>query len=243
MDRNIAPSILAHYFSDASEDVVDRHVRLCRAVLSRCSTRPGSNPLLLHLSIVRGKPVVFLDGVQLERMKIDGLSAELSAHPEDAIRCLAAATYQACEGGSNGSLLEADVTVRLFNCPAFGVQISSISAARIGKLVSVTGTVSRMSAVTSLIMSMDCVCKQCGWRIRREFAKCSSTPTCERPRCKSRHFSPDAASIRRVDWQQIVIQQDIGANQQVFCTFPSLRHPCPMLFRSMEALGTVRSSC
>ena len=222
MNRSVAPSILAHYFSNAFEDVVDRHIRLCRAVLSCCSTHPGSNPLLSSLSIVRGKPVVYLDGVELEKLKIDELSAELSAHPDDTIRCLAAATHQACDGGSDGSLLDADVTVRLFNCPAFSVQISSIGAARIGKLVSVTGTVSRMSAVASLIMSMDCVCKQCGWRIRREFTKCSSTPTCERPRCKSRHFIPDTASIRRGDWQQIVIRQDICASQQVFCALPLL---------------------
>ena len=77
-----------------------------------------------------------------------------------------------------------------------------------GTLVSVTGTVIRMTGVRPLITQMDFACKRCGCATTACFPDGKYTPPqrCFGDSCRSKAFSPECATAMSVDWQKLRIQ-------------------------------------
>lgn len=78
----------------------------------------------------------------------------------------------------------------------------------IGRLVSVSGTLVRMTPTRSLITAMDYVCCKCGTtqRVAFEQGRVCEPRACTSGRCKNGRFAPDHASAEGVDWQRIRVQ-------------------------------------
>lgn len=74
-----------------------------------------------------------------------------------------------------------------------------------GRLVSVRGTVVKVSTVRPLVVQMNFVCGKCGAIITRIFpdGKFSQPTACIYTGCKSRSFSPIRSTARPIDFQKI----------------------------------------
>ncbi|MFS8004447.1 putative DNA helicase [Helianthus anomalus] len=77
------------------------------------------------------------------------------------------------------------------------------------RLVSVRGTVIKVSTVKPLVVQMSFVCTKCGTTISRDFpdGKFSPPSVCVIHGCKSRSFNPIRSSARPIDFQKIRIQE------------------------------------
>lgn len=73
------------------------------------------------------------------------------------------------------------------------------------RLVSVRGTVVKVSTVRPLVMHMTFSCTKCGTSISRKFpdGKFSPPSICEVAGCKSRTFSPKRSTAEPIDFQKI----------------------------------------
>lgn len=127
------------------------------------------------------------------------------------------------------------INIRLHNYPQSMIALKNLKAAYIGKmifnftfalyrsislmllrflicffhmidrLVSVRGTVVKVSTVKPLVMQMCFACTKCGTSITRDFpdGKFSPPPVCELHGCKCRTFNPIRATARIIDFQKI----------------------------------------
>lgn len=73
------------------------------------------------------------------------------------------------------------------------------------RLVSVRGTVVKVSTVKPLVVQMSFACTKCGTTIVRDFpdGKFSPPSVCVIHGCKSRSFNPIRSSARPIDFQKI----------------------------------------
>lgn len=83
--------------------------------------------------------------------------------------------------------------------------IMALSIHLTDRLVSVRGTVIKVSTVKPLVIEMSFACTKCGTNITRDFpdGKFSPPPICEMHGCKSRTFTPIRSSAQPVDFQKI----------------------------------------
>lgn len=74
-----------------------------------------------------------------------------------------------------------------------------------GRLVSVRGTVVKVSTVRPLVMQMNFSCGKCGSVITRVFpdGKFSPPMICSVQGCKSRTFTPIRSTAKPIDFQKI----------------------------------------
>ncbi|KAF3789098.1 putative DNA helicase [Nymphaea thermarum] len=81
----------------------------------------------------------------------------------------------------------------------------TIRALLTGKLVSIRGTVVKVSTVKPLVVQMSFTCGKCGAAIMRMFpdGKYSPPAACIYHGCKSRAFTPNRSTARLVDFQKI----------------------------------------
>jgi DNA helicase MCM8 len=77
-----------------------------------------------------------------------------------------------------------------------------------GKLVTIRGTVTRMSAIRPLVTDMEFACAKCGTIARCAFPDGKFTPpgACPGEGCRGRSFTPLRGSAHSVDWQKIRVQ-------------------------------------
>lgn len=73
------------------------------------------------------------------------------------------------------------------------------------KLVSVRGTVVKVSTVRPLVVEMGFDCSKCKTKISRIFpdGKFSPPPICNLAGCKSKTFDPIRSTARTIDFQKI----------------------------------------
>jgi DNA helicase MCM8 len=73
------------------------------------------------------------------------------------------------------------------------------------KLITVHGTVLKVSPVKPLVQQLEFRCMKCGKEIHRMFCdgKFSPPMSCIMQGCKSRSFIPDRSSAQLVDFQKI----------------------------------------
>ncbi|XP_039837931.1 probable DNA helicase MCM8 isoform X6 [Panicum virgatum] len=100
------------------------------------------------------------------------------------------------------------INVRLYNTGAT-IALKKLKAAFIKKLVTVHGTVVKVSTVKPLVLQLKFKCMKCTEEIKRLFCdgKFSPPMSCDTPGCKSRTFTPDRSSAELIDVQKIRIQE------------------------------------
>ncbi|KAJ3703254.1 hypothetical protein LUZ61_006959 [Rhynchospora tenuis] len=141
---------------------------------------------------------------------VQDLYSRLEKSPKEALLCLGAAAHLAlCLGGKDYQLGDIQrVNVRLHNHDSL-IQLKNLKAAYIKKLVSMRGTVVKVSTVKPLVQQLDFSCGKCGTEITRAFSdgKFSPPTSCVIHGCKSKTFSPKRSNAKLIDFQKIRIQE------------------------------------
>ncbi|XP_011004162.1 PREDICTED: probable DNA helicase MCM8 isoform X3 [Populus euphratica] len=101
------------------------------------------------------------------------------------------------------------INIRLHNYPESMIALKNLKAAYIDKLVSVRGSVVKVSNVRPLVVQMNFDCAKCKYSILRIFpdGKFSPPTVCSLNGCKSRTFIPIRSSARAIDFQKIRLQE------------------------------------
>lgn len=112
------------------------------------------------------------------------------------------------KGLTKGGLPEAKIRIRIVNYPESLMQIRSMKASAIGRLVSVCGTVVRIGVVRPRIIQMDFTCNKCSTSSTCKFEDGKYMPptACPGEGCRSKSFSPLKSSAHSIDWQKIRVQ-------------------------------------
>ncbi|XP_023744947.1 probable DNA helicase MCM8 [Lactuca sativa] len=135
----------------------------------------------------------------------------LERNPKEALLCMSAAVHTTLHSKSNDEELDehAKVNIRLHNHPDSMIALKNLKAAYIERLVSVRGTVVKVSTVKPLVIQMSFTCSKCGNTIARDFpdGKFSPPSSCGTHGCKSRIFNPIRSSAIPIDFQKIRIQE------------------------------------
>lgn len=101
------------------------------------------------------------------------------------------------------------INVRILN---YSVEISlkELKSHRVGQLVSVSGTVVRVSNIRPIITEMSFFCSKCDARqtLHLPDGKYMLPSRCRAPGCRSTHFQPDFHGAVTMDWQKIRIQEN-----------------------------------
>ncbi|KAJ0476592.1 putative DNA helicase [Helianthus annuus] len=134
----------------------------------------------------------------------------LERKPKEALICMSAAVHKVLYDLNVEEWDESTkVNIRLHNHPESMIALKNLKAAYIERLVSVRGTVIKVSTVKPLVVQMSFVCTKCGTTIARDFpdGKFSPPSVCVIHGCKSRSFNPIRSSARPIDFQKIRIQE------------------------------------
>ncbi|KAL5546223.1 hypothetical protein UlMin_005910 [Ulmus minor] len=104
---------------------------------------------------------------------------------------------------------EFKVNIRLHNYPESMIALKNLKAAYIDKLVSVRGSVVKVSTVRPLVIQMSFECVKCKTKILRIFpdGKFSPPLVCDLNGCKSKIFNPIRCTAQMIDFQKIRIQE------------------------------------
>jgi len=107
-----------------------------------------------------------------------------------------------------GSLTHTKVIIRIVNHPESALQIRLLKASSIGSLVTISGTVIRMSPVRPQISQLDFECSKCCCSTSCRFDEGRYMPpsACPGEGCRSRSFRPLRSAAQSVDWQKIMVQ-------------------------------------
>ncbi|PKI62194.1 hypothetical protein CRG98_017567 [Punica granatum] len=101
------------------------------------------------------------------------------------------------------------INIRLYNYPESMIALKNLKAAYIDKLISVRGTVVKVSTVRPLVVRMSFDCAKCKTSISRIFpdGKFSPPAICNLHGCKSRSFIPIRTTAQAIDFQKIRLQE------------------------------------
>lgn len=139
--------------------------------------------------------------------------ATLEDKPKQSLLCMGAAVHKVLLFDShveNSSLEEGrKINIRLHNYPQSMIALRNLKAAYIDRLVSVRGTVVRVSTVRPLVVEMGFTCARCKTNITCTFpdGKFSPPATCRLHSCKSRTFTPIRSAAQLIDFQRIRLQE------------------------------------
>ncbi|KAK3016647.1 hypothetical protein RJ639_006742, partial [Escallonia herrerae] len=135
----------------------------------------------------------------------------LEEKPKEALLCMSAAVHKVLFTKWEYSMLEDcdKINIRLYNYPESMIALKNLKAAYIDRLVSVRGTVVKVSTVRPLVVQMSFACTKCGTNVTRDFpdGKFSPPPVCVIHGCKSRSFNPVRSTARPIDFQKIRLQE------------------------------------
>ncbi|KAJ3669148.1 hypothetical protein LUZ60_011098 [Juncus effusus] len=142
---------------------------------------------------------------------IQELHRALQESPKEALLCMGAASHLAlCSEGNQFQLDDIErVNIRLHNHPDSLIALKNLKSAYIKKLVSVRGSVVKVSTVKPLVKQLDFSCAKCGTVITRAFndGKFSPPSNCVIQGCKSRTFTPIRSNCKLIDFQKIRVQE------------------------------------
>ncbi|KAH7513013.1 hypothetical protein FEM48_Zijuj12G0151300 [Ziziphus jujuba var. spinosa] len=186
------------------------------------STPPGQ----ALLSQIKDDGGVFTLSIDFERFRkiceIEEFYAFLEDKPKIALLCMSAAVHKVLLTEKDDKLVDGTkVNIRLHNHPESLIALKNLKAAYIGiivdgiiggmadKLVSVRGTVVKVSTVRPLVVEMGFDCAKCKTMIPRIFpdGKFSPPPVCNFAGCKSKNFNPIRSTARTIDFQKIRLQE------------------------------------
>ncbi|XP_074349336.1 putative DNA helicase MCM8 isoform X1 [Apium graveolens] len=205
--------IITKYFPKISDepDGGKSKLRLISDLCNFFSTPPGQH----FVSQVKDEDVSFL-AIDFQHFQkvcgVEGFYKTLEEKPKEALLCFgAAAEHKVQHFKGDGKCMDdfAKINIRLHNHPKSMIALKNLKAAYIDRLVSVRGTVVKVSTVRPLVMHMDFSCTKCGASIRRNFpdGKFSPPSICDVSGCKSRTFSPIRSTAIPIDFQKIRLQE------------------------------------
>ncbi|XP_023641156.1 probable DNA helicase MCM8 isoform X2 [Capsella rubella] len=132
-------------------------------------------------------------------------------NPKGVIPCMNAAVHKVLLGQWESKKFDnvMKINVRLHNYPESSISLKNLRAAYIGKLVTVHGTVVKVSTVKPLVTQMAFDCAKCKTSITREFTDGKFSPPlkCDSHGCKSKTFTPIRSSAQTIDFQKIRVQE------------------------------------
>ncbi|KAH9621154.1 hypothetical protein KSS87_006341 [Heliosperma pusillum] len=130
----------------------------------------------------------------------------LEKNPKDTLLCMGMAIHKVMPLREKSKLDPyLKINIRPYNYPESMIALKNLKAAYIDGLVSVRGTVVKVSTVRPLVIQMAFKCTQCGADIERSFpdGKYSPPAKCVMQCCKGRTFSPMRSTAQAIDFQKI----------------------------------------
>uniref|UniRef100_A0A5B7BZM9 Probable DNA helicase MCM8 n=1 Tax=Davidia involucrata TaxID=16924 RepID=A0A5B7BZM9_DAVIN len=213
MDTGDIANILATYFPDIDLSAEDTKFKfnLTSELVRFFSTPPGQH-LVSQVKDDDGIFILSLDFQQFRKIcELEEFYAILEEKPKVALLCMSAAIHKVLFTIWENSRLEdsTKINIRLHNYPESMIALKNLKAAYIDRLVSVRGTVVKVSTVRPLVVQMSFTCMKCGTNIMRNFpdGKFSPPSTCVMHGCKSRTFNPIRSTARPIDFQKIRLQE------------------------------------
>ncbi|MCD9641047.1 DNA replication licensing factor mcm8 [Datura stramonium] len=202
---------LSIYFPGIDFHVGDPQFRLASELVRFFSAPPGEQ-FVSQVKEVDGTFLLPLDFQQFRKLcELQGFYAILESKSKDALLCMSAALHKVFYSKLGDESFDdfVKINIRLHNYPQSMIALKNLKAAYIDRLVSVRGTVVKVSTVKPLVMQMSFACTKCGTSIARDFpdGKFSPPPVCELHGCKCRTFNPIRSTARIIDFQKIRIQE------------------------------------
>ncbi|XP_050242875.1 probable DNA helicase MCM8 [Quercus robur] len=204
--------ILASYFpQQLFPTIEDDCLNLTSALFSFFST-----PLALNLaSQVKDDDGVFVLSIDFQQFRkvcdLEEFYIMLEDKPKAALLCTSAAIHKVLLNNLEKNMIEdgAKINIRLHNYPETMIALKNLKAAYIDKLVSVRGTVVKVSTVRPLVVQMSFHCAKCKTEITRIFpdGKFSPPQSCDLYGCKSKNFNPIRSTAQTIDFQKIRLQE------------------------------------
>ncbi|OQU78151.1 hypothetical protein SORBI_3009G166400 [Sorghum bicolor] len=148
-----------------------------------------------------------MDFQQLQELCVF-IKDKLNESPKEVLLCMGLAAHLVlCLSKTN------KINIRLYNTGE-AIALKNLKAAFIKKLVTVRGTVLKVSTVKPIVLQMKFRCMKCGKEIPRVFSdgKFSPPVSCTIQGCKSRSFIPDRSSAQLMDFQKLRIQELASAD-------------------------------
>ncbi|THG01489.1 hypothetical protein TEA_010319 [Camellia sinensis var. sinensis] len=177
--------ILATYFPDIDLSANESKVKfnLASKLVAFFSTPPG---LDLVSQVKDDDDIYFLslDFQQFRKIcELEDFYAALEENPKEALSCMSAAVHKVLSTKCGNNMLEdgAKINIRLHNYPESIIALKNLKTAYIDRLVSVRGTVVKVSTVRPLVVQMSFYCSKCRADITCNFpdGKFSPPLTCE----------------------------------------------------------------
>ncbi|ESW34715.1 hypothetical protein PHAVU_001G174700 [Phaseolus vulgaris] len=203
--------ILDLYFPQQLFTAEETWLNLTSSLLSFFSSPAGKN-LVSQVKNGYGNNTLSLDFQQFQQIyHVEEFYKMLEEKPKIALLCMDAAVHKVLlsEWENDDLVLGAKVDIRLHNCPKTMIALKNLKAAYIDKLVSVRGTVVKVSTVRPLVVQMCFECCKCRQAISRMFpdGKYSPPSTCNLNGCKSKIFNPLRSTAQTIDFQKIRVQE------------------------------------
>ncbi|KAK9289862.1 hypothetical protein L1049_008023 [Liquidambar formosana] len=211
VDTSDIAKILAVYFPETDFSATDENFKLTCQLIRFFSTPPGRR----LASQVKDDDGIFLLSLDLQQFRkvcdIEEFYVHLEEKPKETLLCLSAAVHKVLLAESDTKKLMDDmkINIRLHNYPESMIALKNLKAAYIDRIVSVRGTVVKVSTVKPLVVQMSFTCVKCGTNIARNFpdGKFSPPTICSLHGCKSRTFSPIRSTAQPIDFQKIRLQE------------------------------------
>ncbi|KAK9824829.1 hypothetical protein WJX81_003431 [Elliptochloris bilobata] len=214
------------HFADAEFTPDDRRSLLIYDLISFFKDGCMGWHMLAPLQRHGNRLALQLDYMSLQQQcQSPDLVPALDMQPAEGLGCLGAAVYEVlfhtCHHRAleNGFLLKGlqpcKVAIRLVNCPQAATHIRQLRSSSVGRLVSIRGTVVRVSGIRPLVVQMDFACGKCGATMTCAFPDGKFTPPqrCDGDGCRSRTFEPLRSTAVAVDFQKLRIQEQAGADE------------------------------
>ncbi|XP_039132044.1 probable DNA helicase MCM8 [Dioscorea cayenensis subsp. rotundata] len=203
------------YFPDVEFAMDDRRSKLVTELAGFFSS-PQANHLISQVQDDCGLFFLQVDIQQFRKVcGVEEFYAALEIAPKEALLCMGAAVHMSLLLKEKNCPLEytEKINIRLYNHPDAMITLKNLKAAYIGRLVSVRGTVVKVSTVRPLVMQMNFSCGKCGSVITRVFpdGKFSPPMICSVQGCKSRTFTPIRSTARPIDFQKIRLQEILNS--------------------------------
>ncbi|KAF8069353.1 hypothetical protein N665_1141s0014 [Sinapis alba] len=205
--------ILAVYFRDNENSCIDEEKLMLTAELIRIFSTPLGRDLVSQVNEDGdGSFSLPLDLQQFKKFcDIENFFVNLEDNPKEVIPCMNAAVHKVLlsQWETNDFDNVMKINIRLHNYPESSISLKNLRAAYIGKLVTVHGTVVKVSTVKPLVTQMAFDCAKCKTSITREFTdgKFSPPQNCDTHGCKSKMFTPVRSSAQTIDFQKIRVQE------------------------------------
>lgn len=197
----------------------DRRCDLIQSLIGFLSAR-SSERFVSDLVTIKAKSSLTSIAIPLDWKEIGlcvpNLEEAMLHAPSDAILCLCVAFHHILKSYIDEERYNKldSVQIRLYNYSNLAQQksvfesVGSIKADRVGKLVTLRGTVNKISPIQALYTSMGFVCMRCKNTTSMRFEDGVFTPlsVCGTGYCQSRYLKANPRSATCVDWQKIHVQ-------------------------------------